>query len=97
MDAKTISDAAVYAKIKAGNLAYYHAHAQEIAEQRRQKYRETHPNPRPRGRPRKVAAAPAPARPAWEECGLCNQGVFYFGEGEEGPCPFCVAADPPSK
>lgn len=54
MDAQVIADAAVYAKIKSGSLAYYHAHAQEIAEQRKIKYREAHPNPRPRGRPRKV-------------------------------------------
>lgn len=56
MDERVIADAAVYAKIKAGNLAYYHAHAQEIAEQRKQKYRQAHPNPRPRGRPRKSVA-----------------------------------------
>ena len=53
MDPKIISDAAVYSRIKATSLAYYHAHAKEIAEQRKIKYREAHPNPRPRGRPRK--------------------------------------------
>jgi hypothetical protein len=98
MDAKIIADAAMYAKLKAANLAYYYAHQQEISEQRKQKYRETHPNPRPRGRPRKVVAAdPPPVKPVWEDCGLCNEGVFYFGEGEDGPCPFCVAAHPPPK
>jgi hypothetical protein len=55
MDNKTLSDAAIYSRIKAAALAYYHAHAQEIAERRKVKYREAHPNPRPRGRPRKVA------------------------------------------
>lgn len=53
MDPKIISDAAVYSRIKAISRAYYHAHAQEIAEKRKAKYREAHPNPRPRGRPRK--------------------------------------------
>ena len=53
MDPKIIADAAVYSRIKATGLAYYHAHAQEIAERRKIKYREAHPNPRPRGRPRK--------------------------------------------
>jgi hypothetical protein len=56
MDSKILADAAVYSRIKAGSLAYYHAHAKEIAEQRKIKYREAHPNPRPRGRPRKVVA-----------------------------------------
>ena len=53
MEPQVIADAAVYARVKAANLAYYHAHAKEIAEQRREKYRAAHPNPRPRGRPRK--------------------------------------------
>jgi hypothetical protein len=55
MDTKILSDAATYSRIKAGALAYYHAHAKEIAERRKIKYREAHPNPRPRGRPPKVA------------------------------------------
>jgi len=55
MDTKTLSDAAIYSRIKEAALVYYHAHAQEISERRKMKYRETHPNPRPRGRPRKVA------------------------------------------
>ena len=55
MDNKTLSDAAIYSRIKAAALAYYHTHAQEISERRKAKYREAHPNPRPRGRPPKVA------------------------------------------
>jgi len=31
MDTQTLADAAAYARIKAANLAYYHAHAAEIA------------------------------------------------------------------
>jgi len=54
MDEQTLADAAVYSRIKAISLAYYHAHAAEIAERRKAKYRDAHPNPRPRGRPRKV-------------------------------------------
>jgi len=54
MDAQTLAHAATYARIKATALAYYRAHATEIAERRKAKYREAHPNPRPRGRPRKV-------------------------------------------
>ena len=53
MDARVVADAAVYARVKAANLAYYHAHAAQIAEQRKIKYRAAHPEPRPRGRPRK--------------------------------------------
>lgn len=58
MEPQVIADAAVYARVKAANLAYYHAHAKEIAEQRREKYRVAHPNPRPRGRPRKGGSVP---------------------------------------
>jgi hypothetical protein len=54
MDAQTIADAAVYAKIKAGNLAYYHANAAEISAKRKELWKLAHPNARPRGRPRKV-------------------------------------------
>ena len=54
MDAQTLADAATYSRIKAMSLAYYHAHAKEIAERRKAKYQADHPNPRPRGRPRKV-------------------------------------------
>ena len=54
MDAQTLAHAATYARIKAMSLAYYHAHATEISERRKAKYREAHPNPRPRGRPPKV-------------------------------------------
>ena len=57
MEPQVIADAAVYARVKAANLAYYHAHAKEIAEQRREKYRAAHPNPRPRGRPRKSGSS----------------------------------------
>jgi len=32
---------------------YYHAHKEEIAERRKERYRNAHPNPKPRGRPRK--------------------------------------------
>ena len=53
MDAKVIADAAVYAKIRAYALAYYHDHASQVSERRKAKWREAHPNPRPRGRPRK--------------------------------------------
>lgn len=61
-------------------------------------YRRKHPNPKPVGRPRKVVApevaapkvvAPPPGN-VWDNCGLCNEGVYYWGEGHEGPCPFCV-------
>jgi hypothetical protein len=54
MDEQTLADAATYSRIKAMSLAYYHAHAKEIAERRKAKYRAAHPNPRPRGRPPKV-------------------------------------------
>jgi|LakMenE18May11ns_1017448.scaffolds.fasta_scaffold9712722_2 hypothetical protein len=54
MDAQIIADAAVYAKIKAGSLAYYHANAAEISAKRKELWRLAHPNPRPRGRPRKA-------------------------------------------
>lgn len=54
MDAQTIADAAVYAKIKAGSLAYYHAHADEISAKRKELWKLAHPNARPRGRPRKA-------------------------------------------
>ena len=54
MDAQTIADAAVYAKIKAGNLAYYHANAAEISAKRKELWKLAHPNARPRGRPRKA-------------------------------------------
>ena len=52
-------------------------------------YRRKHPNPRPVGRPKKVATTPA--KPAWDDCGLCNEGVYYMGEGDTCPCPFCLA------
>ena len=52
MDDQTLADAATYSRIRAMSLAYYHAHAKEISERRKAKYREAHPNPRPRGRPR---------------------------------------------
>lgn len=55
MDNQILSDAAIYSRIKEAALTYYHAHAKEISERRKVKYRETHPNPRPVGRPRKVA------------------------------------------
>jgi hypothetical protein len=54
MDEQTLANAAVYSRIKAMSLAYYHAHATEISERRKAKYRAAHPNPRPRGRPPKV-------------------------------------------
>jgi len=54
MDAQVIADAAVYAKIKAGSLAYYHANAAEISAKRKELWKLAHPNARPRGRPRKV-------------------------------------------
>jgi len=60
MDAQTLAHAATYARIKATALAYYHAHATEIAERRKAKYQADHPNPRPRGRPRKVVAPDPP-------------------------------------
>jgi hypothetical protein len=53
MDTQTLADAAVYAKIKAMSLAYYHAHAKEISTKRKELWKLAHPNPRPRGRPRK--------------------------------------------
>jgi hypothetical protein len=56
MDEQIIADAAVYAKIKAGSLAYYHAHAAEISAKRKELWKLAHPNARPRGRPRKVTA-----------------------------------------
>ena len=56
MDDQVIRDAAIYAKIKAGSLAYYHANAEEISARRKQLWRLAHPNPRPRGRPRKATA-----------------------------------------
>jgi hypothetical protein len=54
MDTQTLADAAAYARIKAANLAYYHAHAAEIAAKRKEMWKLAHPNPRPRGRPRKA-------------------------------------------
>ena len=56
MDPKIVADAAIYAKIRAYALAYYHEHAAEVSARRKIKWRETHPNPRPRGRPRKATA-----------------------------------------
>ena len=56
MDTQTLADAAAYARIKAANLAYYHAHAAEIAAKRKEMWKLAHPNPRPRGRPRKAVA-----------------------------------------
>jgi hypothetical protein len=56
MDTQTLADAAAYARIKAANLAYYHAHAAEIAAKRKELWKLAHPNPRPRGRPRKAVA-----------------------------------------
>ena len=35
MDEQTLADAATYSRIKAMSLAYYHAHAKEIAERRK--------------------------------------------------------------
>jgi hypothetical protein len=63
MDAQTLAHAATYARIKATALAYYHAHAKEIAERRKAKYQADHPNPRPRGRPRGRPAR----RPRWAQ------------------------------
>lgn len=54
MDPQVLADAAVYAKIKAGSRAYYHANADEISAKRKQLWKLAHPNPRPRGRPRKA-------------------------------------------
>ena len=53
MDSKVLAYATIYARIREQNRIYYHEHATEISEQRRNKWRDTHPNPRPRGRPRK--------------------------------------------
>lgn len=60
MDAQTLAHAATYARIKAMSLAYYHAHATEISERRKAKYRDAHPNPRPRGRPPKARGGGVP-------------------------------------
>jgi len=69
-------------------VKYYTA----VLESKKKAWKVKNPNPRPRGRPKKVkVAADPPAKPVWEDCGLCNEGVYYMGEGDEAPCPFCVA------